>query len=242
MGANTLYRRAASSSYPALPCNLKRGGRCDWGQAGPRDLQMPGNMFRRGVGQWSGASAVLAAPCAFSWLIFLGEDLPIWVWSWQPISSWCLEGTNPKWSPRDWLGGGNAGQLSIVGFFFVVYEITAAPRFFKKHWKCLSFISLIYLKHNAVRGKYCYCMILVTHVVLKISVLCDESNAYVLLWRGFWGKKRHLTHNFCILEDQVLRAICVFVHMFTDWILFEHCCELGAFLDAGNKRAAWCQT
>lgn len=128
-------------------------------------------------------------PCAFSWLIFLGEDLPIWVWSWQPISSWCLERTNPKWSPRDWLGGENAGQLSIVVFFFMVYEITAAPRFFKKHWKCLSFISLIYLKHNAVMGKYCYFMILVTHVVLKISVLCDESNAYVLLWRGFEKKK-----------------------------------------------------
>lgn len=200
-----------------------------------------GDMFRRGVRQWSGAGAVLATLCALSWLIFLGEDLPIWVWSWQPISFWCLEGTNPKWSPRDWLGGGNAGQLSIV-FFFVVYEITAAPRFFKKHWKCLSFTSLIYLKHNAVIGKYCYFMILVTHVVLK-SVLCDESNAYVLLWRGFEKKKkRHLTHNLCILEDQVLRAICVLVHMFTGWILSERCWEPGSFLGAGNKRAAWCQT
>lgn len=183
MGTNAFHRRAASSSYPAWPCSLTGGGHCNWGPA--EQTTWPADAWET-VSQRNQAairaSALLAAPCAFWWLTLLGEDLPVWVWSWQPTSSWCLERTNPKRSPREWLGGGNAGQLSIVVFFFVVYEITAVPHFFRKHWKCLSFISLIYLKHNAVRGKYCYFMILVTHVVLKLFYVTNQMHISSFEW------------------------------------------------------------
>lgn len=181
MGTNSLYRRAGSCSYPALQLGTSRADHMTCRRLGTCFAEESGSGQGR-VLSWQPLGILMAAP---PW----GRPFSLSV---ELATHFLLVPRKNKShvKSKSWLGGGNAGQLPIVVFSFVVYEIIAVHRFFKKHWKCLSFISLIYLKHNTVMGKYCYFMILITHVILKISVLCDESNAYVLLWRDFEEKKK----------------------------------------------------